>query len=302
MNQHILISGATGMLGRHLIDTLLQLGYKVSILSRKPQRINHVQVYLWDVKKREIDPACLSGVDTVIHLAGENISSERWTKRRKKEIIDSRVASMHLLFKIIAEQGNQVKNFITAAAVGYYGDRGDEVLTERSQPGEGFLAECCKLWEKAADQGEALGIRMVKIRTGVALSKESGALAAMAVPVKFFAGAPLGTGRQWIPWIHYQDMTNIYLHLISSPHLQGTYNAAAPCPVTNNTFTKALAKTLHRPVWPFSIPTVMMKLIMGEMSEIVLNSTKTSVQKLLDTGFVFKYNQLEDALSEIYRA
>ena len=300
MNQHILLTGATGMLGKDLIETILKRGYTVSVLSRKPQQINQVKVFLWDVYKQEIDMNCLVGVDSIIHLAGENISKGKWTDQRKKEIIDSRVLSTQLLYRIIAETKNQVKNFISAAAVGYYGTRGNEILTEESNPGHNFLAQCCVQWEKAIDQGHQLNLRIVKIRTGVVLAKHEGALEAMAKPIRFFAGAPLGNGKQWIPWIHYQDMTQVYLHALDNETLTGAYNASAPFPVTNKEITKAIAKQLHRPVWPFNVPEKVLQLILGEMSSLIMNSTNTSAQKILSSGFKFKYPHIEQALTDIY--
>lgn len=300
MNEHILLTGATGMLGKELIKVLLEKGYRVSVLSRKPQNISQVKVFLWNVDQQEIDSSCIIGVDCIIHLAGENIAKEQWSEKRKKEIIDSRVLSARLLFKALSSQPNQVKTFISAAAVGIYGDRGDEILTEDSPAGSGFLAECCLEWENAIDEGKALGLRIVKLRTGVVLGKDDGALPEMSKPIKLFAGAPLGSGRQWIPWIHHRDMTQIYVHALENSSLTGTYNACAPFPATNKTLTKAIAKQLHRPVWPFSVPAKVMDLILGEMSQIVLNSNNTSAQKLLGAGFSFEYTHLEDALSDIY--
>lgn len=302
MNQHILLTGATGMLGKDLIAELLKKGYQVSVLSRKPQQLDGVKFFLWDVEKQEIDAACLEGVDSIIHLAGENIAKEKWTDKRKKEIIDSRVLSARLLFKTISEQENQVKNFISAAAVGYYGNGGEEILTEDSPAGNDFLSESCVQWEHAADQGKVLGIRVVKIRTGVVLAKQDGALPVMAQPIRFFLGAPLGSGKQWVPWIHYKDITQIFIHALEDKSMNEAYNACAPYPVTNKTLTKAIAKHIGRPVWPFSVPSKILKMILGEMSAVVLNSTNTSVQKLLSTGFVFKYTQLDEALSDIYGA
>lgn len=300
MEKHILISGATGMLGKELIRTLLSRGYRVSILARKPQTIPRVNVYLWDVYTSRIDVNCLNGVDSIIHLAGENISKEKWTAKRKQQIIDSRVKSAALLYKTIAENKNQVKDFISAAAVGYYGHRGEEILQEESAPGTDFLAESCIQWEYAADQGKAMGIRVVKIRTGVVLSKKEGALPAMATPVKWFAGAALGSGKQWVPWIHHKDITAIYLHALENKSMKGAYNACAPFPVTNACLTKAIAAQLHRPVWPFQVPEKVMKLLLGEMSAIVLSSNNTSAQHLLDTGFIFHFTLLDKALSDIY--
>jgi len=300
MDQHILLTGATGMLGKDLIESLQQRGYKVSILARKLQKIKDVNVYLWDVYNQKIDIKCLEGINSIIHLSGENISKEKWSDKRKKEIIDSRVMSAALLFKTIRENENQVKHFISASAVGYYGNRGEEILTEENKAGTDFLADTCVKWENAADEGKDLGLRIVKIRTGVVLSKNDGALPAMAKPIQFFAGAPLGSGKQWMPWIHFKDMTQVYIHALENTAMEGVYNACAPFPVTNKTLTKAIAKQLHRPVWPISVPAKVMELILGEMSAIVLNSTNTSVQKLLSTGFIFKYTLLDNALSDIY--
>lgn len=300
MDQHILLTGATGMLGKDLIESLQQRGYKVSILARKLQKIKDVNVYLWDVYNQKIDIKCLEGINSIIHLTGENISKEKWSDKRKKEIIDSRVMSAALLFKTIHENENQVKHFISASAVGYYGNRGEEILTEENKAGTDFLADTCVKWENAADEGKDLGLRIVKIRTGVVLSKNDGALPAMAKPIQFFAGAPLGSGKQWMPWIHFKDMTQVYIHALENTAMEGVYNACAPFPVTNKTLTKAIAKQLHRPVWPISVPAKVMELILGEMSAIVLNSTNTSVQKLLSTGFIFKYTLLDNALSDIY--
>lgn len=300
MNQHILITGATGMLGKHLTETLLKQGHQVSILTRKPTEINNVSVFLWDVNKGEIDASCLNGVDTVMHLAGENIAKERWTEKRKQEIIDSRVLSVRLLFKTLSSHTNNVKHFISAAAVGFYGDREDEILTEDSVPGQGFMADCCVKWEQAIDEGKNLGLRILKIRTGVVLAKEDGALPQMAQPIKLFAGAPLGSGKQWIPWIHYKDITSIYIHTLKNQSMEGVYNACAPFPVTNKTLTKAIAKQLYRPVWPFGVPEKVLKLILGEMSAVVLSSTNTSAQKLLETDFIFQYTYLDEALTDIY--
>lgn len=300
MNQHILLTGATGMLGKDLIGALLARGDRVSVLSRKPQQIEGVKVFLWDVYQQEIDTGCLEGVDSIIHLAGEAIADGKWTEKRKQEIIDSRVWSARLLFKAISEQENQVKHFISAAAVGYYGDRGEELLSEESAAGQDFMSACCQQWEQAADQGKALGIRVVKIRTGVVLAKDSGALPRMAAPVRFFAGAPLGNGKQWVPWIHYKDMTRIYLHALDDKSMNEAYNACAPHPVTNKALVRALARQLHRPIWPFGVPRKILQLMLGEMSAVVLNSNHTTAKKLLDTGFSFDFPEIEAALSDIY--
>lgn len=302
MKKHILITGSTGMIGTALLKALQKEGHTISILTRKRLKIKDVQVYLWDVYQQTIEKECLDGVDTIVHLAGENIADKKWTKERKKQIVDSRVLSTALLYKTIREVPNQVKEFISASAVGYYGDRGEEILTEESEKGKGFLAECCEKWENEVDQGVALGLRVVKLRTGFILDKNQGGLAAMDKPIRFFAGSPLGTGQQWVPWIHLKDIVRIYQKAIDEPTMQGAYNACAPFPVTNKTLTQALGKALHRPIWPIKIPESVLNTILGEMSIIALMSTNTSAQKLLDSGFTFDFTQLDAALNDIYNS
>ena len=300
MKRHILITGATGLVGRALIKTLYEKGHTLAILAREKQSIKYGKVYLWDVCKQTIDPACIQGIDTVIHLAGEGIAEKKWTDERKQKIIDSRVASTQLLIKLIKDTNAPVKSFISASAVGYYGDRGEEILTEGTSNGDGFMAECCKLWEEAADEGRPLGIRIVKFRIGVILAATGGALASLDKPIRLFAGAPLGSGQQWVPWVHLDDIIAMFTLAVENPDLNGTYNACAPFPVTNETLTKAVAKILNRPVWPFHIPEKILQMILGNMSAVVLSSMNTSAQKLLDEGFIFRYTHLEDALKDIY--
>ncbi len=302
MEKHILITGSTGMVGKALLKTLLKRGHRVSVLSRKPLKIKGVTVYLWDVYKEKIDKNCLNGIDTIVHLAGENIAEKKWTKERKRQIIESRTKSAALLYKTILEQPNQVKSFISASAVGYYGDCGEEILTEESDNGYGFLASCCREWENAVDKGKTLSLRIVKLRTGFVLQKNQGGLAAMEKPIRFFAGAALGNGQQWVPWIHIIDMVRIYCYAIEQNLMMGSYNACAPYPVTNKTLTKSIAKNLHRPVWPFNVPESLLKTILGEMSIVALMSTNTSAQKLLDSGFTFNFTQLDTALKDIYHS
>lgn len=300
MNKQILITGATGMIGKKLINALKQAGHNVSILSRKQRNIPGVKVYLWDVYRDKIDSGCMTGIDTIVHLAGENIAAQKWTAKRKQQIIDSRVLSTRLLYKTIKDTNARINNLVSASATGYYGDCGDEILTEDSGPGFGFLAECCRQWEEAVDKGRSQGIRIVKLRTGFVLAKGEGALASLEKQIKFFAGAPLGSGKQWIPWVHIDDIVAMYINAVENPLISGAYNACAPFPVTNATLTAAIAAKLHRPVWPFNVPEKMLKLILGEMSDVILMSTNTSAQKLLSADFKFKYTQLDNALSGIY--
>lgn len=300
MPKNILITGATGLIGKHLIPHLLKQGYRVSVLSRKENTIPGINVFTWDVEKQTIESDTFKGIDTVIHLAGEGIADKKWTAKRKAEIIDSRVRSAQLLYKTIKETNSTVTTFISASAVGYYGNRGDEFLWEESGPGKGFLSNCCLKWEAAADEGTALGIRVVKIRIGLLLSKKGGALAAMAGPIKFFVGAPLGSGKQWMPWIHIDDIAGIFTKAVEDESMQGAYNATAPYPVTNKLLTKRIAWHLSRPVWPVHVPKVALKVILGESAILALMSSNTSAQKILDAGYQFKYLDLDEALKEIY--
>jgi len=299
MAKKILITGATGLVGTELKKHLISKGYEVNTLSRKKD--NNPNNFVWDVYKGTIDADCLNGVDAIIHLAGEPVADKKWTDERKKQIIDSRVKSTELLFKTIkSKPDNQLKSFISASAVGFYGDCGDEILTEESPNGYGFLAECCKLWEDAIDQGKKLSLRIVKLRTGIVLSNHGGALPQLDKPVKLFAGAALGTGKQWTPWLHIDDMVEMYIEAIENLKMENCYNACAPFPVTNKALTKAIAKHLHRPVWPIKIPKKALELLLGERVEAVLMSNNTSAQKILDAGFKFKFTHLEDALKDLY--
>ncbi|WP_276090814.1 TIGR01777 family oxidoreductase [Pedobacter sp. JY14-1] len=300
MKRHILVTGASGLVGKQLISELLRQGHTVSALIRSNKPIPGVKTYLWDIYKDTIDPACITDADTIIHLAGESIAGKKWSTAYKQQVIDSRVKSTQLLQKLIRDTNAPVGSFISAAAVGYYGDCGDEILSETSANGYGFMAECCAQWEDAIDKGRRLGMRIVKFRLGVVLSKDGGALASFEKPIRFFTGAPLGSGKQWIPWVHIDDIVSMFIKALDNTAFNGVYNACAPFPVTNETLTKTIAKTLRRPVWPFHVPEKVIRMLLGEMSTIVLTSTNTSAQKLLDEGFRFKYTHLEDALAAIY--
>jgi hypothetical protein len=297
---HVLITGGSGLLGRRLTDALLDKGYRVSHLGRKPGKDARVITFLWDVTRGKINEQCIDDVDVIVHLAGAGIAKKKWTEDRKKQIINSRAASIRLIYGLIQKRPNKVNSIISAAAIGYYGNRGDELLTEDSLPGKGFMPECCVAWEEAADEGKTLGLRVVKLRTGVVLDKKGGALPQMAMPVKLYAGAALGNGKQWVPWIHWQDAVDMYLAAIENINLTGVYNMVAPAPVTNKQLMKAIARQLNRPLWFFGVPSLVFKMLMGEMSIIILGSTKVSAQKIQDEGFTFKYPDLAGALKQIY--
>lgn len=298
--KNILITGATGLIGSRIVRNLQQRGHEIKILTRDPSRVKNAEAFHWDIDSGQIDPKCLEGIDTIIHLAGAGIADKRWTKKRKQEIVDSRVKSTRLLFDTIEKTRARIDTIVSASGGGYYGDRGDEVLTEESSNGTGFLAECCKQWEDAIDEGRKFCNRIIKLRIGIVLTRHGGALVELEKPVSFFAGAALGSGKQWIPWIHLYDMISIFEKVVENPAYNGVYNTSTPFPVTNSEFTRAMAKKLSRPVWPVNVPEFVLKALLGEMSEIVLISDRNSAQKLINAGFQFRYPALDDALTEIY--
>lgn len=302
MSKHILLTGGTGLIGKQLTEYLLSKNYTVSHLSRKPGTDARVATYLWDVNKGEIDEHCIDGVDTIIHLAGTGIADERWTEERKKEIIESRTKSIQLVYDVLKKSPHNVKTVISASGVGYYSDRGNDVMTETCAPAHDFMGTCCVAWENAVAEGEKLGLRVVKFRTGVVLSKEGGALPKIAAPVKFGVGAALGTGKQWMPWIHECDVIYMYRFAIEHEELSGTFNMVAPEPVTNKQFTRAIAKVLNRPFWLPNVPAFALKLALGEMSTVVLGSTNASAKKIKAAGYSFSYPELSTALKDIYKA
>ncbi|OKS87951.1 TIGR01777 family oxidoreductase [Mucilaginibacter polytrichastri] len=299
-NQHILITGGSGLIGKGLTELLLTKGYTVSHLSRGKGHDSRIKTYQWNVDRGQIDENCLTGVDTIIHLAGAGIADKRWTKKRKRELIDSRTKSIGLIYDLMRRKPNLVKHIISASATGYYSNRGDELLTEESQPAKDFLGYCCVVWEQAVDQGKDLNLRIVKLRTGVVLSKKGGALPQLALPIKLGMGTALGTGKQWIPWIHIEDAVDMYLHAIENTTIQSVYNMVAPYPVTNKQLTKAVAKQLRRPYWLPNVPSFLLRVMLGKLSLVVLGSTKVSAEKIESTNFTFKYPKLADALKNIY--
>jgi uncharacterized protein (TIGR01777 family) len=301
MAKHILLTGGSGLVGRDLTQLLLNKGYVVSHLSREAGNDPKVKTFLWDIHKGKIDEKCIDGVDTIVYLAGAGIADKRWTNKRKKEIIESRTKSIGLIYGLLQSKTNQVKSVISAAATGYYNDRGEELLTEESKPSNDFLGNCCVQWEQAVDKGEELGLRVLKLRTGVMLTNKGGALPKLAIPIKLGLGSPLGSGKQWVPWIHHQDVIDLYFYGIENAGLIGVYNMVAPNPVTNKQLTQSVAKKLKRPLWFPNIPAFALKLLLGEMSTIVLGSSNVSAQKIEVTGFRFSFPTIEAALADIYK-
>jgi len=298
MAYKILITGGNGLIGRHLQQALKARNYEVATLSRNPPA-NQNAVY-WDIDKGEIDVRALDQTNTIIHLAGANIGGKRWTEKQKKEIIESRTKSAELIFLKLKSTPHQVKTFISASAVGIYGDRGSEWANENHSHGSNFLANTCEQWEAAAQKIEFLGIRVVILRFGIVLAANGGALPVMAKPVKLFVGATLASGQQYMSWIHLDDLCRLVIYAMEKETMRGVYNAVASNPVTNKEFTKQLGEVLHRPIWPFSVPSFLLKLILGEQATMIMEGQRVSNKKILAEGFQFKFQDLKTALADIY--
>jgi uncharacterized protein (TIGR01777 family) len=293
----VLITGGSGLVGRYLTSLLLSKGYKVSHLSRSGKSQNQINVFKWDTEIGMIDEEALTGVNFVVHLAGANIGEKRWTDSRKKEILSSRVQSAELLFNKFRENRGEIKAFISASAVGYYGSgTSDKIYTESDLSGNDFLGSVCKSWEEAADRFEGLGIRTVKIRTGVVLEKTDSALSKLMMTGKFGFLVKTGNGNQYMPWIHIGDLCNIYLKAIEDNSMSGAYNVVSPQHITHNEFMETLGKVMKRKVLPVSIPAFLLKTVLGEMSDVVLKGSRVSSEKIGKTGFAFNYPELKMAL------
>ena len=292
----VLMSGVSGPIGDALLPALKASGAQITRLLRKDSgRSAEAEASLpWD-PARPLSPEAVSGFDAVIHLAGESIVG-RWTESKKKKIRDSRVVGTQNLANALAEAQNKPRVLVCSSAIGYYGNRGDEVLTESSAPGSGFLAEVCREWEAATRAAADAGIRTAQIRTGLVLSRKGGALEKMLTPFKMGAGGRIGHGRQWMSWIDVQDLVNAVLHIVESDRLHGPVNLVGPKPVKNAEFTQTLASVLHRPAM-FPMPAFAVKLAFGEMGEtVLLGSQLVEPTRLVDSGFGFRFERLRDSL------
>src|SRR5436305_5426516 len=297
MISRILVSGVSGPIGAALLPPLKSRGYEVTRLVRGAAQ-SHDQIS-WDPAK-PIAPESVSGFDAVIHLAGESIVG-RWTEEKKAKIRSSRVMGTTALAQALAQAKEKPQVFASSSAIGYYGDRGSEVLNESSAPGVGFLSEVCREWEAATHDAVSAGIRTVSMRTGVVLSREGGALAKMLTPFKMGAGGKSGSGQQWMSWIDVQDMVGAIHHILKSDLLQGPVNMVAPRPVTNEEFTRTLASVLARPAI-FPMPAFVVKLAFGEMGEtVLLGSQRVEPTQLVMSGYPFRFSSLRASLENILK-
>ncbi len=297
----VIVTGGTGLIGTALAEALVARGDAVVVTSRSPSTASvprGVETAAWDARSAEALTPVVEGADAVVHLVGEGIGDGRWSAARKQRIRDSRVDSSAAVAAAIAAATARPRTLLQGSAVGFYGDRGDERLTEGSAAGDGFLAEVCGEWEAASAPVEEGGTRRVLLRTGVVLANEGGALPRMALPFRLFAGGPVGSGGQWVPWIHIADEVGAILHLLDTPAASGPVNLTAPGEATNRALSKALGKVLSRPSF-LPAPAFAMKLLLGEMSQLLLASQRVVPQELDAGGYSFRFPSIEGALSDL---
>jgi uncharacterized protein (TIGR01777 family) len=294
---NILLTGASGLVGSAVIPVLAAAGHQTTRLVRSPPRSE--EEMQWDPLTGIRDLARLEGRDAVIHLAGENIAAGRWTEEQKRRIRDSRVQGTQTLCQALAQLALPPKVLVSASAMGYYGDRGAEILHEESPPGRGFLPEVCIAWEEATKPAEKRGIRVVLLRIGIVLGPTGGALAKMLLPFKLGLGGVVGSGHQYMSWIVLDDVIDIIFHALMTEALWGPVNCVAPHPVTNREFTKTLGHVLNRPTL-FPVPAFALRLVLGEMAEdLLLSGARLEPRRLLETHYQFRYPQLEGALRHV---
>ena len=298
MTLHVAISGASGLIGTMLRKSLAEAGHRVTALVRRPPGPGEIR---WDPSGGGLDPASLRGMDAVVHLAGENLAEGRWTEDRKRRILESRTLGTRLLAEAMARAPGGPRALVSASAIGYYGDRGDEQVTEASPPGTGFLPEVCVGWEAATAPAADAGIRVVRVRTGLLLTPAGGLLQRMLLPFRLFGGGRLGDGRQWMSWISAVDLLGVYRQALEGD-LTGPVNAVAPGAVPNEEFTRVLAKVLHRPA-VMVVPRTALRLAYGQMAdEAILASTRVLPGVLQTSGFRFEHPELEPALEHLLQA
>lgn len=300
--KRIIITGATGLIGSKIADKLISRGDEVVVFTRSPEKakrkIKNAHSYVkWDYNLQVGWEESLKETDAVIHLAGENILGSRWTEKHKEKVLQSRKIGTRNLVDAICNKGNKCKAFICASAIGYYDNDINLVVDEDSPAGKDFLADVTSNWEKEAAQVEKCNVRRVSIRIGIVLSKEGGALEKMITPFKFFVGGPIGSGQQWMPWIHIDDLINLFIYSLDSD-VKGSLNGVSPNPVTMNTFAKTVGKVLKRPAF-FKVPEFILNIALGEAANLVTKGSKVLPKKTMSAGYKFEYENLEEALKNI---
>lgn len=300
MAKNVLITGASGLVGAALTEMLLKSGYQVSHLGRSRTSKKSVKSYIWDIPQGFIENGALESANIVVHLAGAGVAEKRWTRKRKQEILHSRVQTTKLLFRKLASINSPCETFISASAIGIYGlNTGDDWLSEKTPAGEGFLAEVTKQWEQEIVMLEELKLRVVTLRTGIVLSDRGGALPRIAATIGMNLGSALGSGKQYMSWIHIDDLCHIIGKAIGDSNLTGVFNAVAPGAVTNEEFIQTLAKVKKKSLWLPAVPGWVLMIVLGEMANLVLGGNRVSAKKIQSVGYEFKYAELQPALDSL---
>lgn len=292
----VLITGGSGLVGRRLSFLLKSRGYEVRILSRSNNPKNSYKTFLWNISEKTINDSAFEDLNHIIHLAGAGIADKRWSEKRKKEIIASRVASTNLLYNTVKRLKTPLDSFISASATGYYGAITSEtIFEEKDKPAKDFLGKVCSLWEDSIFQFNEIKIRTVALRTGIVLSKDGGALKKMKTPII----TSLGNGKQYMPWIHIDDLCELYIKAIEDQEFKGAFNAVSSEHICNLSFSKKVSKIFNHPFLAVGTPSFILQIVFGEMSTIILNGSRISANKIKQAGFKFKFENLEKALKNL---
>ena len=298
---NLVITGASGFIGSNLVESVWKESHTLKLLSRKPligANAPRKEWMYWEPGVPGEWGRSINGADGIIHLAGEPIAAKRWSAAQKEKISASRIETTKALVDAIGKAKSKPKFLISSSAVGYYGPHGDETLTEESAPGSDYLARVCVDWEAEAKKAEAQGVRVVLLRTGIVLAKGQGALAKMVPPFKFFFGGPLGSGKQWMPWIHIEDVVGLIIFLMEQEEDRGAFNVTAPNPVTMEDFCKAIGAAVNRPSWA-NVPASMLSLLVGEMADMLLSGQRAMPQAALRSGYEFKFRNVREAIESL---
>ncbi|MEO8066563.1 MAG: TIGR01777 family oxidoreductase [Flavobacteriales bacterium] len=298
----ILITGGSGLIGTALTKALLAQGHTVRHLSRRPRDRNGVHAFAWDVQRGTLDKSALVGVEHIVHLAGENIVGKRWSPERLKLCRDSRTESARLLLRAVRETGVRPKSFVSASGVGYYGAMTTDRFFNESDPNANdTIGRLTRAWEDAVDEWQTI-TRVVKLRTPMVLAREGGALPRFVPLAKWFILAPLGSGNQWMPWVHIEDLVRLYIHAMSDTVMTGAYNACASEQPQHRAFMRAIAKAVHRPLFPIAVPAFALRLALGEMSALLTEGSRVARERLERSGFVFEHNEVAAALDDLLKS
>lgn len=299
---HVLITGGSGSIGRKLVAKLQADGHAVSVIGRTAHSDMGVPSFVWDIQNGSMDERALKGITHIIHLAGAGIADKPWSPSRKQEILESRVKPLQLLSSVLAKRNQRIEAIISSSATGYYGAvTADRIFQEADPPATDFLGTTCKMWEDAVQLFKPLADREVRIRTGIVLMKNGGALPKLAKPARLGFGAAVGTGKQWMPWIHIDDLVNIYSQAVVNDKLFGPFNAVAPEHATQTTMIQKIGRSLNRPTFLPAVPKFMIRTVLGEMALVITEGSRVSAQKLLDIGFEFRYPRLQPALNNLLK-